>query len=364
MGAGYAEDGRPVELPEPRHPGQLQAGRGWPERHVSGLLQPAQGRQRRRPRHGRIRRAAQLPRPGRPDGHRPLRADEGRRGNYIPWTINQVSFGEAGAIYGVPQDIGPLALYYRKDLFEKAGIAVPTTWDEFYTAAKAIKAEGGLITNFPDAPSLFAGLAWQNGAQWFSNTDGQWKVSMTDEKTMQVADYWTKMAKEGLVDNKPTLSAVQYKAMDTGKEWSAIGAAWTAKLFETGVPTTSGKWAVAPLPQWTAGETKAGNWGGSTTVVFKGAKYPYEAAKFAVWAFGSNDAFALNNKNGGQYPDHDRRPGEPACPDRALPVLRGTGDLGGLRGGRQGCGRVVAVGPDDDPDLRRPRERARDGRDR
>ena len=221
---------------------------------------------------------------------------------YIPWTINQVSFGEEGAVYGIPQDIGPLALYYRKDLFAKAGISVPTTWDEFYTAAKAVKAKGGLITNFPDAPSLFAGLAWQNGAQWFSNEDGQWKVSMTDPKTTEVADYWTKMAQEGLVDNKPTLSAVQYKAMDTGKEWSAIGAAWTAKLFETGVPSTSGKWAVAPLPQWTAGENKAGNWGGSTTVVFKGSEHPYEAAKFATWAFGSNDAFALNNKNGGQYP--------------------------------------------------------------
>lgn len=222
---------------------------------------------------------------------------------YVPWTIKQVSFDEPGAVYAIPQDIGPLALYYRKDLFEKAGIPVPTTWDEFYTAAKTIKSEGGFITNFAaDAPNLFAGLAWQNGAQWFSNADGKWKVNLADEKTTQVADYWTKMISEGLVDNKPALSNVQYKALDTGKEWTLIGAAWTAKLLETGAPNTSGKWAVAELPQWTPGAHAAGNWGGSTTVVWKNSKHPYEAAKFATWAFGSQEAFALNNKNGGQYP--------------------------------------------------------------
>ncbi len=222
---------------------------------------------------------------------------------YVAWTIKQVSFGEPGAVYGIPQDIGPLALYYRKDLFAKAGIAVPTTWDQFYAAAKKIKAKGAYITNFaPNGSSQFAGLAWQNGAQWFSNNGGTWKVNMTDPKTLQVADYWTKMVKQGLTDSKPGLQPVQFKALDSGQEWTEIGAAWTAKLIENGAPSTSGKWAVAPLPQWTSGGNAAGNWGGSTTVVWKGSKHPYEAAKFATWAFGSLPAFALNNKNGGQYP--------------------------------------------------------------
>lgn len=222
---------------------------------------------------------------------------------YVPWTIKQVGFGEPGAVYGIPQDIGPLAFFYRKDLFAKAGIAVPTTWDEFYAAAKKVKAKKGLIVNFPsDSSSFFAGLAWQNGAQWFSNTSGKWKVDMTDPKTLQVADYWTKMVKQHLVDTKPALTPVQFKAMDTGHEWGMIGAAWGAKLIENGAPSTAGKWAVAKLPQWTSGGNASGNWGGSTTVVWKGSKHPYEAAKFATWAFGSLPAFALNNKNGGQYP--------------------------------------------------------------
>jgi multiple sugar transport system substrate-binding protein len=37
------------------------------------------------------------------------------------------------------------------------------------------------------------------------------------------------------------------------------------------------------MPQWQAGQPVYGNWGGSTTVVFKSSKHPKEAAQFAIW---------------------------------------------------------------------------------
>src|SRR5690349_18836720 len=52
---------------------------------------------------------------------------------FVDWTWGQVSFGEENAVYGIPQDTGPMALFYRKDLFEKNNIPVPTTWDEYAT---------------------------------------------------------------------------------------------------------------------------------------------------------------------------------------------------------------------------------------
>jgi multiple sugar transport system substrate-binding protein len=42
-------------------------------------------------------------------------------------------------------------------------------------------------------------------------------------------------------------------------------------------------WRVAPIPQWQAGQTVNGNWGGSTTTVFKNTKNPKEATEFATW---------------------------------------------------------------------------------
>ncbi len=40
---------------------------------------------------------------------------------------------------------------------------------------------------------------------------------------------------------------------------------------------------MAPLPQWSAGENKTGNWGGSTTGVTAASKHKTAAVKFATW---------------------------------------------------------------------------------
>ena len=48
-----------------------------------------------------------------------------------------------GEIVGLPSDTAPVLFYYHTDLFEQAGIeSFPTTWDEFMTAAEALKAIG------------------------------------------------------------------------------------------------------------------------------------------------------------------------------------------------------------------------------
>ncbi|MDN5696702.1 MAG: extracellular solute-binding protein, partial [Rubrobacter sp.] len=81
---------------------------------------------------------------------------------FIDWTWSQVTFGEEDAVYAVPQDSGPMAMFYRADLFEQAGIEVPTTWEEYAAAADQIRGEGGYIHNFQRADvNWFAGLVWQ-----------------------------------------------------------------------------------------------------------------------------------------------------------------------------------------------------------
>jgi arabinogalactan oligomer/maltooligosaccharide transport system substrate-binding protein len=48
-----------------------------------------------------------------------------------------------GQTYGVPQVTDTLGLMYNKELLEKAGVEVPTTWDELAEIAPAIKAKTG-----------------------------------------------------------------------------------------------------------------------------------------------------------------------------------------------------------------------------
>lgn len=209
------------------------------------------------------------------------------------------------AVYAVPQDIGPMMFYYREDLFEQYGLTVPTTWDEFAETARKLKkaAPGKDLTTFSAGDSgLFAGLAQQAGAKWWTTSGDRWKVSIDDPATRKVAKFWGGLVKEGAIDNQPMYTPAWNKALNTGKQIAWVSAVWAPGTLTTAAPGTKGKWAMAPLPQWSASENRTGSWGGSSTAVTTDSGHQEAAAKFAAWL--NTDRKALNAlaKESGIYP--------------------------------------------------------------
>lgn len=223
-------------------------------------------------------------------------------GDFVDWTWKQVTLGGEG-VWGIPQDSGPLAMFYRKDLFEEAGIAVPTTWDEYQAAAEKIREQDAYITNFSQTDiNQFAGFAWQAGADWFASDADGWTVSLTDEPTTKVANYWEGLLSNDLVSTVPAWTDEWNNAYNSGQAWTWISAVWGANSISSGAPDTSGKWAVAPMPQWNAGDTVVGNWGGSSVAVLKGTDHLYEATKFALWLNNSAESLAKLNEVANLFP--------------------------------------------------------------
>jgi multiple sugar transport system substrate-binding protein len=227
------------------------------------------------------------------------------KGEFADWTWSQVQLGDKG-VYAVPQDIGPMALFYRKDLFEQAGItSPPATWDEYYQDAKQLKAAtGAYITHFPQGDAnWFTGLLWQRGASLFRLDGDQVTVTVDSPEAKEVAAYWQKMIDEGLVaTNLQGFSPDLYAAWTNGSVASWPSAAWGYSTIRDNAAATAGTWAVASLPQWKAGDKAAGNWGGSTTAVLSSSKHPAEAAQFALWLNTDPQALAMENELGGLYP--------------------------------------------------------------
>ncbi|MFF4648351.1 ABC transporter substrate-binding protein [Streptomyces sp. NPDC001380] len=229
-------------------------------------------------------------------------------GDFADWTWSQVTFGANGkdGVWAIPEDTGPMALFYRKDLFDKYKIPVPKTWDEYYQDAKALKKADpkASITHFSQTdPNWFTGLLWQGGTSMFSQDGDKWKVDVDSPANRKVADYWQKMIDEKLVaTDLQGFSPALYKAWNDGEVATWISAAWGYSTIRDNAKATAGKWAVAPMPQWNAGEQKAGNWGGSSTAVLAGSKHPYEASKFAVWLNSDPKALEILNREGGLYP--------------------------------------------------------------
>jgi multiple sugar transport system substrate-binding protein len=240
------------------------------------------------------------------DGLMDLAACEGvldSKNKFVDWTWGQVNFGEADHVYAIPQDSGPMAMFYRADLFKQNGIAIPTTWAEYKDAAIAIRKTGGYITNFSQGDiNQFAGFVWQAGGDWFKNDGTEWSVDMTSGASGEVAAYWQDLIDNDLVSSIPAWTDEWNNAYNTGAAWTWNSAAWGANSIASGAPDTAGNWAVALSPQWNAGYEQAGNWGGSSTAIFKGSKHPAEAAKFAMWLNTSDEALTMLNQGANLYP--------------------------------------------------------------
>ncbi|MDR2379117.1 MAG: sugar ABC transporter substrate-binding protein [Bifidobacteriaceae bacterium] len=224
-----------------------------------------------------------------------------------------VSLGEK--IYGVPVDSGAMGLFYRADLFQQYGLAVPTTWDEFKAAGQKLHAADPTkyIANLPTDAYNFSGYSWQAGARWFSAADDAWEVTIDSPANVKVADFWQSMVDEGSVSTFPSWDAALNAAWADGAVLSEVGAVWTAGILESEAKASAGKWAVAPMPKW-QGSDAVGNVGGSPNAVLKGCPNPKEAAEAALWLSTNADSLNLMIDEGGLYPA--------STAGQALPIMK------------------------------------------
>ncbi|MGW5665613.1 ABC transporter substrate-binding protein [Streptomyces sp. NPDC003758] len=203
---------------------------------------------------------------------------------FVDWTWGQVS-GPGGEVWAIPQDTGPMGMLYRKDIFDRHGIQVPQTWDEFAAAARKLHkaAPDVYLTNLAaNEPAAWHGLLWQAGAKPYA-TSGKstLSISVDDATSKKLASFWGGLAKEGVISTDPDFTDAWYAGFNRGKYATWLTAAWGPAFLSGSAKATSGNWRAAPLPQWGASKPSSGNWGGSTTAVLRSTKNPIAAARFA-----------------------------------------------------------------------------------
>ncbi len=100
-----------------------------------------------------------------------------------------------GKSYTVPFEFHPHIVYYRKDLYEKYGLSIPTTWDELYQNAKTINDQeegvyGFMVYNGPGNPYVLIDLMGCNGAATF---DKENNVIINSPETVETLAYIQKL---------------------------------------------------------------------------------------------------------------------------------------------------------------------------
>lgn len=230
-----------------------------------------------------------------------------------PW--GSVDFD--GKIYGLPQDSGPMALFYNKTVYDQFGIAVPTTWDEFIAAGKQLQAADP--TKFIAADTGDSGfttsMIWQAGGQPFQTTDGtNITIDLQDEGSKLFADTWNQLLEGGLLADIPAWSDEWFKGLGDGTIASLVIGAWMPGVLESSVADGAGDWRVAPMPTYDGTPVSAENGGGGQAVT-KQSKNPALAAAFLKWLNNDPESLEIFAESGG-FPSTTAQLSDPAFVDQ------------------------------------------------
>ena len=209
----------------------------------------------------------------------------------------------ANGLWGLPQDSGPMAMFYNKKVFDKYAIAVPTTWDAYVAAAQKLHAANpkAYITNDAGDPGMTTSMIWQAGGQPFKMDGTKVTINLQDQGTKKYTAQWNKLVQGKLLSTVPGWSDDWYKALGNGSIATLLSGAWMPGVLESSVKDASGDWRVAPIPTYDGTPVNAEN-GGSSQAVIKQSKNPALAAGFVRWLNHDASSISIFSKAGGGFP--------------------------------------------------------------
>ena len=206
-----------------------------------------------------------------------------------------------GSLDALPQDTGPMALFYNETVFQQYGLTVPTTWDQYVADAQKLHAANpsDYITSDAGDPGFTTSMIWQAGGKPFT-TSGATSVTINtqDSGTAKWAAEWDQLEGKGLLSQIPGWTSQWFTALGNGSIATLVTGAWMPDDLETSVTNASGDWRVAPMPTYTAGTAASAENGGSSYAVMKGSGNALVAAGFDQFLATESGESILANEGG------------------------------------------------------------------
>lgn len=220
-----------------------------------------------------------------------------------------------GQYYCMPWDSGPVVMYYRRDIFEAAGLPTDpaevsetiATWDDYLEACRTIKEETGAYCFAHNKANNYARLyemvLWQRGLGYYNPDTGE--VTVDSPENVATLEMFGQFWEEDLVSDAlewtdpwyAELAALPQAAEEAVAEEiqhpiaTLIEASWMEIFLKSWIaPGTAGKWGVAYMPAWEEGGVRAANDGGSAFVIPEQSTTPDAAWAFIEFALGRRES--------------------------------------------------------------------------
>ena len=196
-------------------------------------------------------------------------------------------------LYALPDTQTFFAMFYRKDIFEKFGLSVPTTWEEFKEVSKLLMRRNMSVW-LPNTPAtnvaqtnvgvgainIFPSLLMQNGLSLYSE-DGK-KTNLLSAESMEVFGTWTDYYRK----MKFPVTLDFSNRFRTGTTPLGISSYTLYTTLKVAASEIDGLWGVTPIPgtvreDGTIDHTSSG--GGTGCAILKISKNPEAAWEFLKW---------------------------------------------------------------------------------
>lgn len=181
-----------------------------------------------------------------------------------------------GKIYGLPHDVHPVMLAYRRDLFEEAGIDVDAieTWDDFIAVGRRVTRPGEryMIELTDSGAHHYEMFLFQRDGGY---VDAEGRLTMDDEVALETLLFYIPLvAGADRIATDLGSGRVFTQAIEQGYFLSFVCPDWRSKVAETDIPRLHGKMALMPLPAVVPGGRRTSTWGGTMLGITKACPDP------------------------------------------------------------------------------------------
>ena len=219
-------------------------------------------------------------------------------------------FGYKGKIYGLPQSLSAMVLYYRKDLFEELEIAPDdiSTWDSFLYHGKRLIDKGQSMIALD--PTYFEILLRQRGSDLFDE-DGN---VFPDEEIAADTLRWLRDVNQDAIGILPDRASIFdpvffNSAVSSGEILCIIGADWYGlDMLQQFTPELEGKWGAMPLPAWIKKDgnlsSRTSTFAGQGLLIYKESPQIDKSWDFVRFVMTDKEANVRRFVGGNSFPAH------------------------------------------------------------
>ncbi|MFB9326172.1 ABC transporter substrate-binding protein [Paenibacillus aurantiacus] len=212
-----------------------------------------------------------------------------------------------GSLYGLPKDVGPWAMAYNKDLFDKAGLPYPSakageyTWDDMLADAQklTVKNSRGKIDTFGIGGYSLESAVWGNGGDWVDYSTGT--ITIDTPEFAEAMQFAADLRNKYQVSPSPDDEKAQggYARFVAGKIAMFPMGPWD----QPGFWKLPFKWDIAAWPA-SPNTGKTATWLGSLGfVVGKNTEHPEDAFQLAAYLSLDRDSQKQNYELGQAVPN-------------------------------------------------------------